>query len=58
MDLYPKAKSSDIKRKKAISYANAVSEENASGGVIVTAPNCGASGVLPAVLKVSLDTKK
>lgn len=32
------------------SYAYSVSEENASGGVIVTAPTCGASGVLPAVL--------
>ena len=32
------------------SYALAVSEENASGGRIVTAPTCGASGVLPAVL--------
>lgn len=31
-------------------YALAVSEENASGGRIVTAPTCGASGVLPAVL--------
>ncbi|MGM9741420.1 MAG: L-serine ammonia-lyase, iron-sulfur-dependent, subunit alpha [Candidatus Cryptobacteroides sp.] len=31
-------------------YALAVSEENASGGQIVTAPTCGASGVLPAVL--------
>ena len=31
-------------------YAFAVSEQNASGGVIVTAPTCGASGVLPAVL--------
>lgn len=31
-------------------YALAVSEENASGGTIVTAPTCGASGVLPAVL--------
>jgi L-serine dehydratase len=31
-------------------YALAVSEENASGGVIVTAPTCGSSGVLPAVL--------
>ena len=31
-------------------YALAVSEENAAGGVIVTAPTCGASGVLPAVL--------
>lgn len=33
------------------SYAFAVSEENASGGTIVTAPTCGACGVLPAVLK-------
>lgn len=32
------------------SYAFAVSEENASGGRIVTAPTCGACGVLPAVL--------
>lgn len=32
------------------SYAFAVSEENAGGGVIVTAPTCGACGVLPAVM--------
>ncbi len=32
------------------SYALAVSEENASGGTIVTAPTCGSCGVLPAVL--------
>ena len=32
------------------SYALAVSEENASGGMIVTAPTCGACGVVPAVL--------
>jgi len=31
-------------------YALAVSEQNASGGTIVTAPTCGASGVVPAVL--------
>ena len=31
-------------------YALAVSEENASGGVIATAPTCGSCGVLPAVL--------
>lgn len=31
-------------------YALAVSEENASGGQIVTAPTCGASGVMPGVL--------
>ncbi len=32
------------------SYAFAVSEQNAAGEKIVTAPTCGASGVLPAVL--------
>ena len=32
------------------SYALAVSEENASGGKIVTAPTCGSCGVVPAVL--------
>lgn len=31
-------------------YALAVSEENASGGRIVTAPTCGSSGVVPGVL--------
>lgn len=31
-------------------YALAVSEENASGGRVVTAPTCGSSGVLPGVL--------
>lgn len=32
------------------SYALATSEENASGGKIVTAPTCGSCGILPAVL--------
>lgn len=32
-------------------YAYAVSEQNASGGIIVTAPTCGSCGVVPAVLK-------
>lgn len=31
-------------------YAYATSEENACGGIIVTAPTCGAAGVLPSVL--------
>ncbi len=31
-------------------YALATIEENASGGVIVTAPTCGSCGVLPAIL--------
>jgi L-serine dehydratase len=41
----------DFKRNGLLwAYALAVSEENASGGVIATAPTCGGSGVLPAVL--------
>jgi L-serine dehydratase len=38
------------KRVLLFSYALAVSEENASGGKIVTAPTCGACAVMPAVL--------
>jgi len=42
----------DFKRNGLLwSYALAVSEENAAGNVIATAPTCGASGVLPAVLR-------
>ena len=36
--------------REVCSYAFAVSEQNASGNRIVTAPTCGASGVVPAVL--------
>ncbi len=45
----------DIFRTRATLYAFAlaVSEENACGGIIVTAPTCGSCGVLPAVLKYS-----
>ena len=39
------------------SYAFATSEQNASGGIVVTAPTCGACGVLPAVLKYMQDTR-
>jgi len=39
-------------KKKTLSfaYALAVAEENAAGGVVVTAPTCGSAGVVPAVL--------
>ena len=45
------------------SYAFAVSEHNASGGTIVTAPTCGSCGVVPSVLmyyqeKNSFDDEK
>lgn len=39
------------KRSQLFSYALAVSEENAAGGLIVAAPTCGACGVVPAILK-------
>ncbi len=43
--------SSSLKSRGLVfSYALAVSEENAGGGLIVTAPTCGSCGVLPGVL--------
>ena len=53
--LYDKANN---ERDKVMAYAYAVSEENASGNIIVTAPTCGASGILPAVIKYALDLGK
>lgn len=56
---YVRAKnfSGSLKEKTLIfSYALAVTEENASGGKIVTAPTCGSSGVVPAVLKYLQDS--
>lgn len=41
------------RRASLYAYALAVSEENACGELISTAPTCGACGVLPAVLKYS-----
>lgn len=40
----------DFDKRKLMAYAYAVSEENASGGLVVTAPTCGACGVLPAIM--------
>ncbi|MBQ8081837.1 MAG: L-serine ammonia-lyase, iron-sulfur-dependent, subunit alpha [Clostridia bacterium] len=43
--------SADVAMNRVIAaYAYAVSEENASEGIVVTAPTCGSCGVLPAVL--------
>lgn len=50
---YVKSKSftdSIASRAKIYAYALATAEENASGGIVVTAPTCGSSGVLPAVI--------
>lgn len=38
-------------------YALATAEENASGGLIVTAPTCGSCGVLPSVLYHLMSTR-
>jgi L-serine dehydratase len=38
------------RRARLFAYALAVAEENAGGGLIVTAPTCGSAGVVPAVL--------
>lgn len=38
-------------------YAFAVSEQNAGGGTIATAPTCGSCGVLPSVLKYMQDSR-
>lgn len=45
------SKSDFMEHGHLLSYALAVAEENAAGGKIVAAPTCGASGVLPAVIK-------
>ena len=46
-----------IEFKNIAAYAYAVAEQNADNGTIVTAPTCGACGVLPAVLKYAQDTR-
>lgn len=42
---------------RVTAYALAVSEENAAGGIIVTAPTCGACGIMPAVLYYLRETQ-
>ena len=46
-----------IEFKRIAAYAYAVAEQNADNGTIVTAPTCGACGVVPAVLKYAQDTR-
>ncbi len=52
--LYLQAESQDSEsarnRLKILSYAYANNEENASGGMVVTAPTCGSSGVMAALM--------
>ena len=57
--LKAKAQRRDIRRTGVLAaYAYAVGEENASLGVVVTAPTCGSAGVLPAVLRCCEETEK
>lgn len=53
-ELYERARAMPLRSDRFMAqlnaYAMATSEENAAGGLIVTAPTCGASGVMPALL--------
>ena len=50
----PAHETAELKRTRLLlAYAYSVSEQNSSGGIIVTSPTCGAAGVLPAVLYYS-----
>lgn len=44
-------------RGQLYAYALAVSEQNAAGGLVVTAPTCGSCGVIPAVLYYLQETR-
>lgn len=54
---HPDERSETRENRLVCAYAFAVSEENAGGGTIVTAPTCGACGVLPAVLKYTQERR-
>ena len=55
--LKAKAQRSGMRRTGLLAaYAYATGEENASCGVVVTAPTCGSCGVLPAVLRYCRET--
>ena len=57
--LKAKAFAGSMKRRgRLFAYALAVVEENAAGGLIVTAPTCGSSGIVPAVLTLLAKDRK
>lgn len=49
-ELYENIVESDSKRQKLIAYAYANMEENATLGQVVTAPTCGASGIMASLM--------
>ncbi len=58
---FVKAKNSSLQQRptnRLFAYALAVAEENAAGGIVVTAPTCGSAGILPAVLFGTQETYK
>jgi L-serine dehydratase len=56
--LYDQKNKVSIEMRLLSAYAYATSEVNASGGTVVTAPTCGASGVLPSLLYFLRDIRK
>lgn len=56
--LYDQKNKVSIELRLLSAYAYATSEVNASGGTVVTAPTCGASGVLPSLLYFLKDIRK
>jgi len=56
--LYSQKSKVSIELRLVSAFAYAVNEVNASGGLVVTAPTCGASGVLPSVLYYLKDVYK
>jgi len=54
-DKIDKKKNYLVITKKIFAYALAVSEENSSAGTIVTAPTCGAAGVIPGLLRALIE---
>ena len=56
--LYNQKRKASNELRLVSAYAYAVSEVNASSGTVVTAPTCGASGVLPSVLYYLRDIYK
>jgi L-serine dehydratase len=48
----------EVHKMLVASYAYAVSEENASGNIVVTAPTCGSCGIVPAILYYFYEHKR
>jgi L-serine dehydratase len=57
-EMFARARRSPERQRTGLvsAYALAVMEENGAAGVVVTAPTCGACGVVPAVLRFMRDT--